>query len=208
MTSTGVYHDRSGATEQARSLQRIAPNGNSYTEDQFAEWYGRDYYRNVWDSASSSCQDEQTAGAAEHNASAAQSADQVLQSTDAYPLQTGPQAGATEHSAPATQLLVLPIILEVRQLQAIRDAESRSTPKRSLHGLAREALNAFADAHYVGSTCSDALFPWKPYLASHPKGEMVVSPGITSAVVDQRQDVKDPNRGGRPRIDFIFYRVD
>jgi hypothetical protein len=207
MTSTGVYHDRSGATEHARPLQRIAPDGNSYTQDEFAEWYGRNY-RDVWDSASPSCQDEQTAGAAEHNASAAQSADQVLQSTDAYLLQTGPQAGATEHSAPATQLLVLPIILEVSQLQAIRDAESRNTPKRSLHGLAREALNAFADAHYVGSTCLDTLFPWKAYLASHPKGEMVVGPGITRAVVDQLQDVKDPNRGGRPRIDFIFYRVD
>ena len=27
-------------------------------------------------------------------------------------------------------------------------------------------------------------------------------------VVDQLKDVKDPNRGGRPRTDFIFYRVD
>ena len=37
---------------------------------------------------------------------------------------------------------------------------------------------------------------------------MIVGPGISRAVVDQLKDVKDPNRGGRPRTDFIFYRVD
>jgi hypothetical protein len=47
-------------------------DGNSYTEDELAEWHGRNY-RDVWDSASPLGQDEQTAGAAEHNASAAQS---------------------------------------------------------------------------------------------------------------------------------------
>ena len=52
------------------------------------------------------------------------------------------------------------------------------------------------------------LFPWKAYLAFHAKGEMIVGPGISRAVVDQLKDVKDPNRGGRPRTDFIFYRVD
>ena len=29
----------SGATEHARPLQRFACDGNSYTEDEFAEWY-------------------------------------------------------------------------------------------------------------------------------------------------------------------------
>ena len=37
---------------------------------------------------------------------------------------------------------------------------------------------------------------------------MIVGPGISRAVVDQLKDVKDPNRGGRPRTDFIFYRID
>ena len=47
-------------------------DGNSYAEDEFVEWYGPEY-RDAWDSASPSGQDEQTAGAAEHNTSAAQS---------------------------------------------------------------------------------------------------------------------------------------
>jgi hypothetical protein len=187
MTSTGVYHDRSGATEHAPAAQsthaveevREATDGELYTKREFITFYGDEAGLQRWN------ENERTDRAAELRQ------------------QTGPQAGATEHSAPAT----FPIILEVGQLQAIRDAESHAV-KRALHGQARDALNAFADAHYVRSTCLDELFPWKAYLAFHPKGEMVVGPGITRAIVDQFQDVKDANRGGRPRTDFIFYRVD
>ena len=167
MTSTGVYHDRSGATEHASAAQsthaveelREATDGELYTKREFITYYGDEAGLQRWN------ENERTDRAAELRQ------------------QTGPQAGATEHSAPATP----PIILEVSQLQAIRDTESHITPKRALHGLARDALNAFADAHYVRSTCLDELFPWKAYLASHPKGEMVVGPGITHAIVDQFQ---------------------
>lgn len=204
MTSTGVYHDRSGATEHASAAQsthaveelREATDGELYTKREFITYYGDEAGLQRWN------ENERTDRAAELRQ------------------QTGPQAGATEHSAPAfaqpeaspnqraSFARPFPIILEVGQLQAIRDAESHIAPKRTLHGQARDALNAFADAHYVRSTCLDELFPWKAYLASHPKGEMVVGPGITHAIVDQFQDVKDANRGGRPRTDFIFYRVD
>ena len=71
-------HERSGATEHARPLQRLACDGNSYTEDEFAEWYGEEY-RDMWDSASGI--------------------------TMSIPSGQGPQAGAIEHSAPATQCL-------------------------------------------------------------------------------------------------------
>ena len=45
-------------------------------------------------------------------------------------------------------------------------------------------------------------------MAFHAKGEKLVGPGICRAVVDQLPNVRDPNRGGRPRTDFIFTRVD
>jgi hypothetical protein len=93
MTSTArssVYHDVSGATEHAPPPRRIALDGNSYTEEKFAEWYGKEY-RHMWDSASPSGQepqrgaetadavaaDKQTAGAAEHNVPAVQFVDKV-----------------------------------------------------------------------------------------------------------------------------------
>ena len=101
MTSTArssVYHDVSGATEHAPPPRRIALDGNSYTEEKFAEWYGKEY-RHMWDSASPSGQepqrgaetadavaaDEQTAGAAEHNVPAVQFADKVQEVQKPYP---------------------------------------------------------------------------------------------------------------------------
>ena len=147
--------------EHARPLQRFACDGNSYTEDEFAEWYGEEY-RDMWDSASGI--------------------------TMPIPSGQGPQACATEHSAPATQWLVS-MILEVTQLPAIRDAENAITPERALHSPARDALNAFAAAHHDGPTCLDELFSWRAYLASRAKGEMVVGDGIIRAVVDQIKNV-------------------
>ena len=125
--------------------------------------------------------------------------------------------GAAEHNAPAAQIALEPILLDLSELPAIRAAalhdqaglqRANDQTKDALHDQARDTLNAFAAAPYDGPTCLNDLFPWKAYLAFHAKREMIVGPGISRAVVDQLKDVKDPNRGGRPRTDFIFYRVD
>ena len=116
--------------------------------------------------------------------------------------------GAAEHNAPAAQIALEPILLDLSELPAIRAAAPHDQTRDALHDQARETLNAFAAAPYDGPTCLNDLFPWKAYLAFHAKREMIVGPGISRAVVDQLKDVKDPNRGGRPRTDFIFYRVD
>ena len=116
--------------------------------------------------------------------------------------------GVAEHNAPAAPLAPEPILLDLNELRAIRAAARHDKTSHALHDQARETLNTFATAPYDGPTCLNDLFPWKAYLAFHAKGEIIVGPGISRAVVDQLKDVKDPNRGGRPRTDFIFYRVD
>ena len=88
----------------------------------------------------------------------------------------------------------------------IRAAEP--LPKSQLHDKARKALNDFANANYEGPVSLEGLFPWKSYLAFHDKGEKLVGPGISRATLDQFPEVRDPNRQGRPRSDFIFERVD
>ena len=117
-------------------------------------------------------------------------------------------SGPAEHNAPAAQLALEPKLLDLSELPAIRAAALHDQTRDALHDQARETLNAFAAAPYDGPTCLNDLFPWKAYLALHAESEMIVGPGISRAVVDELKDVKDPNRGGRPRTDFIFYRVD
>ena len=77
--------------------------------------------------------------------------------------------------------------------------------KGQLHGQARKALNDFANADYAGPVCLEDLFPWKRYVALHDAGEELVGPGINRAIIDQFENIKDSNRKGRPRSDFIFH---
>ena len=119
--------------------------------------------------------------------------------------------GAAEHAPPGAQAAdqgvpAAPIFLDSRELAAIR-ARERLT-KGQLHGQARKALNDFANADYAGPVCLEDLFPWKRYVALHDAGEELVGPGISRAILDQFAEVRDPNRQGRPRSDFIFERVD
>ena len=92
------------------------------------------------------------------------------------------------------------------ELESIRARES--CLKGQVHKLARKALNEFINADYKGPVCLEGLFPWKAYVAWHPRAEELVGPGISDASIDQFENVKDPNRGGRPRSDFIFQRID
>ena len=97
--------------------------------------------------------------------------------------------GAAKHNAPAAQLALEPILVDLSELQAIRAAALHDQTKDALHDQARETFNAFAAAPYDGPTCLCNLFPWKAYLAFHAKREMIVGPGISRAVVDQFKDV-------------------
>ena len=164
---------------------------------------------------------EQAAGgAAEHTPPAAQVAEHAAHAAEQVPerpAQAAEQAaepaagGAAEHAPPGAQAAeqgvpAAPILLDSRELAAIR-ARERLT-KGQLHGQARKALNDFANADYAGPVCLEDLFPWKRYVALHDAGEELVGPGISRAILDQFAEVRDPNRLGRPRSDFIFERVD
>ena len=100
----------------------------------------------------------------------------------------------------------MPILLGVHGFAAAQNVQGMS--KRELHGVARNDLNAFASADYAGPVDLEDLFPWRRYLAFRADGQMLVGPGICRAVVDRLPNVRDPNRGGRPRTDFIFTRID
>ena len=81
-------------------------------------------------------------------------------------------------------------------------------PAGQLRKLARHALNDFVNAEYEGPVCLEDMFPWEAYLALHATGAYLVGPGISRAIIDHFENIKDPNRGGRPRSEFIFHRVD
>ena len=119
-------------------------------------------------------------------------------------LQASPQTGATEHSlAP----LVLPAAADI---DAQRALEAEIKPPRSLHRLARNALNEISRAG-VNSDIDQNLerwFPWRRYIACHKHAYDIVGTGVTHAIAEYIPDTRDANRGYQKRLDFVIYRTD
>ena len=92
---------------------------------------------------------------------------------------------------------------------AIQQAEAARGPPRSLHKLARDALNGISDRPTREPVVLDGLFPWVQYVAAHRESAEIIGPGIQRAIAMWKPGSRpDSNRGGAPRLDFYFYRTD
>ena len=94
---------------------------------------------------------------------------------------------------------------DVRDVQR---AERDRGPPRSLHKLARNALNAIEDREFQMNVSLDNEFPWREYIAAHDESTLIIGTGIVEARAVFFKDQRDPNRGGAPRLDFCFVRTD
>ena len=119
------------------------------------------------------------------------------------------QAAATEHSSPEVRLSRV-VSLSLHNAATLCAAEAAHRPKRSLHKLARDALNAITEAgvHGTASKDLDDWFPWKAYIACHAMAPDIIGEGVTHAVAEFIAHTRDGNRGGQPRLDFVVYRSD
>ena len=119
------------------------------------------------------------------------------------------QPAATEHNFPEWRLSRV-VVLSLHDADTLRAAEAAIRPKRSLHKLARDALNAITKAgvHSTASKDLDGWFPWKEYIACHAMAPDIIGEGVTHAVAEFIANTRDGNRGGQPRLDFVVYRSD
>ena len=102
----------------------------------------------------------------------------------------------------------LPAVLLPQHVIAIQQEEAARGPPRSLHRLARDALNAISNSANRSPVNLDGVFPWMQYVAAHPQSADIIGTGITRAHAVFLPGTNDPNRGGAPRLDFCFYRTD
>ena len=91
---------------------------------------------------------------------------------------------------------------------AIQQQEAARGPPRSLHRLARDALNTIANEPTLNTVNLDDWFPWVQYVAAHRDSAAIIGPGITHANGVFSSGTNDANRGGAPRLDFCFTRTD
>ena len=118
---------------------------------------------------------------------------------------SAPEGVATEHALVVTQVL-----LSQADIPLLVAAEHSRRPPRHLHNLAREALNAITVSGPQGGLVRDLsdCFPWEAYIAHHRDAPNIVGTGVTRAVAEFSDTTTDPNRGGLPRLDFVFYHAD
>ena len=81
-------------------------------------------------------------------------------------------------------------------------------PPRSLHSLARSALQTICNLPTTEPQDLDDYFPWVQYVAAHEKNTDIIGCGLTHARAEFLPSWHDANRGGAPRCDFFFYRTD
>lgn len=50
--------------------------------------------------------------------------------------------------------------------------------------------------------------PWRHYIARHADCEQIVGSGIVRAYLEFLPEIRDPNRDGQPRLDYVFENLE
>ena len=177
---------------------REARDGNAYTAIEFQQHYGV-RWGTFWDAART-----REAQPRVLEGSVSQFASEVwLGQREAQP-----QVGEGGAPQPAAAIGVVEVRLDPAMVVGIRQQEAARGPPRSLHRMARDALNQISQNPTYESQNLDEVFDWVPYVAAHVHSDEIIGPGITHAMAHFDHGTRDRNRGGAPRLDFYFYRTD
>ena len=196
---------------------RVALDDEPYTYASFCAWYGNAAAERIWQESPESEEHAARARmeptATEHGnpphtqiAPAATEHGNTARTELAYLLHKDARTVESAASAPSLVRLTL------ADAEELRRREKAITPKRSLHKLAREALNSISQA----ATTEDlehtedleTWFPWRAYIACHPRSSEIIGSGVTHATAEFINGTQDPNRAGQRRLDFIVHRSD
>ena len=200
MASSSSTHGRDVPQLAALSspTRRRAWDGNEYTAEEFELFYGEEHWEAIWDNAPAGDVAQLADDFANLDAS---NPGDVAQLADDFANLDASNTGGLGQTTTVVRL-------HASNLIGVRLQEANRGPPRSLHNLARQALNAISQSSTYAEVDLDDWFEWIPYVAAHPESQRIVGPGITQAVARFRAGTTDANRGGAPRLDFCFIRVD
>ena len=124
----------------------------------------------------------------------------TLTPTDRHAYAAAPDAdGASEH-----------VLLTLNDLPQLRQRGQGLLGV--LHDEARAFTDKFANADHeaigVQADLTTEWPNWKLYIANHKLAPELIGPGVKAFTVEFIDGTKDPNRGGRPRLDLVIRRTD
>ena len=220
--------------KQILTHKRVAPDGIAYTKQEFQDFYGESQGHYRWlqadvapdDLADVATSSSMSRAAISPQAPATEHAFQAPATEHAFHAPLATMLENPSHveirrlptvdlpPVDVTQPVVAPVHVEQplrlmpEDVLAIQHAERDRGPPRSLHQLARNALNHIEDRDPRIDVSLDNEFPWREYIVAHNESDTIIGTGIVQARAVFFKDQKDRNRGGASRLDFCFVRSD
>ena len=203
-SSSTPGRDVSQRATLSSTTRRRARDGNEYTAEEFELFYGEEHWEAIWDNAPTGDVSQLADDFVSLDSNNPGDVSQLA--ADSANLDASNTGGLEQTIHIGVPNLV--VRLHADDLIRVRIQEANRGPPRSLHDMARQALNAISQSRTYAEVELDDWFEWIPYVAAHAESERIVGPGITQAVARFRAGTNDANRGGAPRLDFCFVRVD
>ena len=121
-----------------------------------------------------------------------------------------PQGETTSPDAATEHNLGPRVLLSVADIQWHKKEEATFRPPRSLHKIARNALQKITLVHVDGDMARDLndWFDWRRYIACHKDAKRIIGAGVTRAVAESIPGSRDSNEGWQERVNFLFTRAD
>ena len=119
-----------------------------------------------------------------------------------------------EPIAPGTAADGKPVLLRVEDIEPLQRATrlaAEFSTQKNRQDIARSALESAIRDGCATPIPLDELFQgmgWREYIAWHKEARKIIGEGVVDATAETIQGVKDPNRYGQLRIDFVVYRAD
>lgn len=116
--------------------------------------------------------------------------------------------------APGTAADGKPVLLRVEDIEPLQRATrlaAEFSTQKNRQDIARSALESAIRDGCATPIPLDELFQgmgWREYIAWHKEARKIIGEGVVDATAETIQGVKDPNRYGQLRIDFVVYRAD
>ena len=112
------------------------------------------------------------------------------------------QIVATEHDDAPDILFTIDDAAEIRRTFKGQPGVLHTEARRHLDEITDSLMDYGADeVHRVADSIR-----WKEYIAMHKDWKDIIANGIVAAYCEKIHHTRDPNRGNRERVDYIFYR--
>ena len=151
-------------------------------------------------------------GATEHGPVTSSTGDGAGHTPAADSAHDATTAGAAEQSgAPGDTEHGPETILSLASLKGLATQQKRDRTKDALHCEARRWLDYIANGAYGIENVIDlrTRWPkWSAWLATQPEATQSFARDVASFTAEAIENTTDPNRGGRPRVDFCVRLVD